>query len=110
MGPSKMIRFALVGLSLCLADVCRADYASEFRDKVKALDEKYQDIDKRAGSLISDTTKADFKKYAEIRNEIIRFISEPRQEIQRARAVGDQNSAQRIQTEQELKIVVSDLD
>jgi hypothetical protein len=72
----------LIGLSLCLASTCKADYVSEFKDKVKALE-------RRAGLLTSDTSKADFKKYAEIRNEIIRFIAEPRREILQARAIGD---------------------
>lgn len=103
-----MLRAVFACLVLFVSGVSLADVTTDFRDKVKSLVDRYQDLDKRAVEVISKP--GNFAKYAEIRNELIRFVAEPRREISQARAVAEQYSSQRIQTEQELKVLLAELE
>jgi hypothetical protein len=101
------VLFAIVVVTV--STFAKADFASDFKEKVKAIEARYLELDKRANELLADRSKADFARYAELRNEVIRFVADPRREIIQARSLTDQNSSQRVQTEQELKILISEI-
>ncbi|HWX84127.1 MAG TPA: hypothetical protein VNZ48_11075 [Xanthobacteraceae bacterium] len=103
-----MTRLLFACLLVVLSAPAKADIEASFKEKVASIGDKYQEIDKRAVDVLKDS-KPDFSKYAEIRNEIVRFIPEPRREILQAHGLAEEQASQRIQTEQELKVLLSDL-
>jgi len=109
-----MRKFVLAVIITMLGSGTLADYVTEFKDRVKAIEERFKEIDTRAkialstGSSVTLDGKPKFYEYAERRNEVVRFIPEPRKEILQARATLEQSTGLRLKAEQEFKVLLDD--